>query len=102
MTNGARRSLGPVRHKFGTVRQKHVSASCAGAPESPTRPKTGTDRERTTTMTRFSAWRAGGLVVVCAFVCAATAQTRSTDMSQAARVIPSGLGDAVDRDVAKV
>ena len=41
-------------------------------------------------------------MVMCAFVCAAVAQTRATDMSQAPRVLPSGLGDAVDRDVTKV
>ena len=63
--------------------------------------KTRTDSERTKTM-RWSAWIAGVLVVMCAFVCAAVAQTRATDMSQAPRVLPSGLGDAVDRDVTKV
>jgi hypothetical protein len=64
--------------------------------------KTRTDLERTTTMTRFSAWIAGGLVVVWAFVCAAVAQTPAKDMSKAPSVLPSGHGDAVDRDVAKV
>ena len=63
--------------------------------------KTRTDSERTKTM-RWSAWIAGVLVVMCAFVCAAVAQTPATDMSQAPRVLPSGLGDAVDRDVTKV
>ena len=53
-------------------------------------------------MTRLSAWSAGVLVVICGFMCAAVAQTRSTDMSQAPGVLPSGLGDAVDRDVAKI
>jgi len=53
-------------------------------------------------MTRLSAWIAGMLLVTGAFVYAATAQTRATDTSQAAGVLPSGLGDAVDRDVAKV
>ena len=53
-------------------------------------------------MTRLSAWTAGVLVVMCGFMCAAVAQTRSTDMSQAPGVLPSGLGDDVDRDVAKV
>jgi hypothetical protein len=42
------------------------------------------------------------LVVTGAFMSAATAQTRVTDTSQAPGVLPSGLGDAVDRDVAKV
>jgi hypothetical protein len=53
-------------------------------------------------MTRLSAWIAGVLVVIGAFMCAAVAQTRATEMSQAPSVLPSGLGDAVDRDVAKV
>ena len=65
-------------------------------------PKTRTDSERTMTMTRLSAWMAGVLVVICAFMCAAVAQTRATDMSQAPGVLPSGFGDAVDRDVAKI
>ena len=65
-------------------------------------PKTRTDSERTMTMTRLSAWMAGVLVVICAFMGAAVAQTRATDMSQASGVPPSGFGDAVDRDVAKI
>ncbi len=52
-------------------------------------------------MTRFIAWIAGGLVVTCA-LCATLAQTRAQDMSQVRSIVPSGLGDAVDRDVAKV
>ena len=35
-------------------------------------------------------------------MCAAVAQTRATDMSQAPGILPSGLGDAVDRDVMKI
>jgi hypothetical protein len=53
-------------------------------------------------MGRLSARVAGVLMIGCAFVCAAVAQTRVTNMSQAPGVLPSGLGDAVDRDVAKV
>ena len=53
-------------------------------------------------MTRMSAWMAGGLVVISALVCSAVAQTPATDRSQAPGVLPSGLGDAVDRDVAKI
>lgn len=53
-------------------------------------------------MTRLSAWMAGVLVVIYACMCAAVAQTRATDMSQAPGVPPSGFGDAVDRDVAKI
>lgn len=47
-------------------------------------------------------WIAGVWMVVCALACPALAQTRATDTSQAAGVLPSGLGDAIDRDVAKV
>jgi hypothetical protein len=54
------------------------------------------------TMTGLSAWMAGVLVVICAFMGAAVAQTRATDMSQVPSVPPSGFGDAVDRDVAKI
>jgi hypothetical protein len=53
-------------------------------------------------MTRFAAWIAGGLVVICAFVCVAVAQTRTMDMSQTPGILPSGFGADVDRDVAKV
>jgi hypothetical protein len=65
-------------------------------------PMTRTESERTTTMTPLSAWIAGVLVVTGAYTCAALAQTRATEMNQAPGVLPSGLGDAVDRDVAKV
>jgi hypothetical protein len=65
-------------------------------------PMTRTESERTTTMTPLSAWMAGVLVVTGAYTCAALVQTRATEMSQAPGVLPSGLGDAVDRDVAKV
>jgi hypothetical protein len=65
-------------------------------------PKTRTDSERTMTMTRLSMWMAGGLVAICALTCAAVAQTRATEMSQAAGVPASGFGEAVDRDVAKI
>jgi hypothetical protein len=53
-------------------------------------------------MTRLSAWIAGALMVTCAFIGTPGAQGRATDMSQAPGVLPSGLGDAIDRDVAKV
>jgi hypothetical protein len=53
-------------------------------------------------MGRLTAWVAGVLMVAGAFICAASAQTRATNMSQAAGVLPSGLGEAVDRDVAKI
>ena len=53
-------------------------------------------------MTRLSELIAGVLVVIWTVMGAAAAQRRATDMSQAPGVLPSGLGDAVDRDVAKV
>jgi hypothetical protein len=53
-------------------------------------------------MTRLSAWIAAVLVVPGTFMCAAVAQTRVTGTSQAHGVLPSGLGDVVDRDVARV
>src|ERR1700752_3675171 len=53
-------------------------------------------------MTRLSGRIAGVLVVIGTLLGAAVAQTRATDMSQAPGILPSGLGDAVDRDVAKV
>lgn len=65
-------------------------------------PETRTDSERTTTMIRLKAWIAGVLVVICGFMCATVAQTHATNKSQAPGVLPSGLGDAIDRDVTKV
>ena len=65
-------------------------------------PKTRTDSERTMTMTRLSVWIAGVLVVICALTCAAVAQMPRHGHGQAPGILPSGLGDAVDRDVAKV
>jgi len=44
----------------------------------------------------------GGLMLAVLAIGQATTQTPSTDMSSAAGIIPSGLGEAVDRDVAKV
>lgn len=63
--------------------------------------ETLTDFERTTTMTRLSAWIIG-VLVICALTYAAVAQKRQTDISTVPGILPSGLGDAVDRDVAKV
>jgi hypothetical protein len=53
-------------------------------------------------MTRLSAWMVGVSAVMSAFLCAAVAQTRSAEIRQTPHVLPSGLGDAVDRDVARV
>jgi hypothetical protein len=52
--------------------------------------------------TCWSEWIVKVLVVICAFMGAAAAQTRTTNMSRARGILPSGLGEAVDRDVAKV
>jgi hypothetical protein len=41
-------------------------------------------------------------MVTSALMCAAAAQSHSTEMSQAPGILPSGLGEAVDRDVARV
>jgi len=53
-------------------------------------------------MTRVSASIIGVLVVAPAFVAASLAQTRGTGMGATPGVLPTGLGDAVDRDVAKI
>jgi hypothetical protein len=53
-------------------------------------------------MTRLSTWIAGVLVLIFMSMCAAAAQTRVADTSQPRGVLPSGLGDAVDRNVVKV
>src|SRR4029079_10729581 len=61
-----------------------------------------TNSSRTTTMTRVSGWFAGVVVVTSAFLYVAAAQTPGTDMNHAPGILPSGLGDSVDRDVAAV
>jgi len=53
-------------------------------------------------MTRMSGWIAGVLMVTGTLVCAAAVQTRPAATAQAPGVLPSGLGEAIDRDVAKV
>jgi hypothetical protein len=53
-------------------------------------------------MTRLSAWMAGVLVMICAFMCAAVGQIGATDMSKIPSILPSGFGDAVDRDITKI
>jgi hypothetical protein len=53
-------------------------------------------------MIRSSRWIAGVLSTIFVFACAAVAQAAVTVMSQAPEVLPSGLGDAIDRDVAKI
>jgi hypothetical protein len=53
-------------------------------------------------MIRSSRWIAGVLPAIFVFACAAVAQTGATVMSQAPGILPSGLGDAIDRDVTKI
>jgi len=53
-------------------------------------------------MTRMTTSITVGLVLICVFVCPAVAQTRATDMNQVTGILPSGLGDDVDRNVVKV
>jgi hypothetical protein len=64
--------------------------------------KTGTDFERTIRMIRSSRWIAGVLPAMLVFACAAVAQTNATVTSQTPGVLPSGLGEPIDRDVAKI
>ena len=44
----------------------------------------------------------GALILIGALTGAAVAQTTAPDMAPAAGILPSGFGDAVDRDVSKV
>lgn len=53
-------------------------------------------------MNRSHASIAGMMVVIAAFTGAAVARTQDMGMTQAPGILPSGLGEAVDRDVAKV
>jgi hypothetical protein len=64
--------------------------------------KARTDFERIAMITRSSRWIAGVLPAIFVFACAAVAQTGATVISQAPSILPTGLGDAVDRDVAKI
>jgi hypothetical protein len=58
--------------------------------------------ERGMTMIRLGAWVGGCLVVTGALTCAVIAQMPATNMAQVSGIVPSGFGDAVDRDVARV
>ena len=53
-------------------------------------------------MIRSSRWIARVLPIIFVFACAALAQTGATVMSPAPGILPSGLGDAIDRDIAKI
>ena len=53
-------------------------------------------------MIRSSKWIAKVLPAIFVFACAAEAQTGATVMSQVPGILPTGLGDSVDRDVAKI
>jgi hypothetical protein len=52
-------------------------------------------------MTKSSGW-AGLLLVIFAFTVAPVAQAGDKDTSQAPGILPSGFGDAIDREVVKV
>src|SRR5271170_5073735 len=58
--------------------------------------------ERIRTMTRFSGRIAGVLPVIFVFVYAAMAQTSATVINQAPGILPTGLGEDIDRDVVKI
>ena len=62
-------------------------------------PKTKTIFERMKTMTRCRVRNAGVLAILCVFVCAAKSQTGSTVAGQVPGIVPSGFGDAIDRDI---
>jgi hypothetical protein len=69
--------------------------------------KTRIHFERMTTMIRLSRRIAGALPVlfvfaIFVFMRSATAQTGVTAISQAPGILPTGLGDAIDGDVAKI
>ena len=64
--------------------------------------KRRTGFERKTRMIRSCRWIAGVVSARFVFACAAVAQTGATVMSPAPGVLPSGLGDSIDRDVAKI
>jgi hypothetical protein len=53
-------------------------------------------------MTWLRVWAGGALMTTGILTCTAVAQLPATDMAQVPGIVPSGLGDAVDRDVAKV
>src|SRR5690349_1426430 len=64
-------------------------------------PKTTRSYETMLTV-RMAACIAGVVMAICTVVPPAVAQTRAADMRQARGVLPSGLGDGIDRDVARV
>ncbi len=53
-------------------------------------------------MARLNMWIAGVLVMMFAFTFISVAETRDMEASQVPGILPSGLGDAVDRDVVKI
>jgi hypothetical protein len=52
--------------------------------------------------TRLRAWMFGVMVAVFASVSGAMAQTRAKDVGEAPGILPSGFGDAIDRDIMTV
>ena len=59
-------------------------------------------RQRTKTIGHLGKWVSSVLVLTGALTCAAGGQTPNAGMEQAPGILPSGLGEAVDRDVARV
>ena len=53
-------------------------------------------------MARLNMWIAGVLLMTFAFTFTSVAETRDMAASQAPGILPSGLGNAVDRDVVKI
>jgi hypothetical protein len=49
--------------------------------------------------TRLRAWMFGVMVAVLAFVSGTAAQTSAKDVGEAPGILPSGFGEAVDRDI---
>jgi hypothetical protein len=60
------------------------------------------DCERTMRMIRVNACISAVFILASAFMYTAAAQTRNMEKSEAPGILPSGLGNAVDRDVVKV
>ena len=107
----AHRTTTPATHvrpsldRFGMLRDRPSKSECADSASPSLQDarmgNTTHDSERTTTMTRASAWLCG-VVLIRGRTGAAMAQKPAMDTPQAPGVLPSGLGDAIDRDVARV
>lgn len=53
-------------------------------------------------MPRLNMWIAGALMVIFALMHAVAAQTDAMDKNKVPGILPSGFGDAVDRDIEKI